>query len=284
MGTTEESGAARRRPKARLMKPEFDMLASLVRQISAISLDDGKTALMESRLHPLLDRFCCGTFADLRVRAETSEVVRREICDAITTNETSFFRDADVFRMVAEHFVPTVLNRSNRLHIWSAAASFGQEAYSLAMILREAIPDIDKCDIRIEGTDICHDATAYASYGAYSKFEVERGLDDRRLWQHFEPCGCGYRVKDELRYLAHFRQLNLMDPIPFGQEFDIIFCRNVAIYFDRETRVELFGKLARHLTPGGKLVIGSTETLWQLTDLWRREEYDGVVYYVLDDC
>lgn len=264
-----------------LSRQEFDLLRVHIQNISGIVLDDSKMLLMASRLSPLLELFGCHNYMMLYERARSVAAVNTEICSAISTNETSFFRDAAVFDMIRDDFIPFYLNKSNSLRIWSAAASFGQEAYSINMILHETIAGIAKYDVRIEGTDISNKTVATASYGLYSAFEVSRGLDKVRLARHFDAVGKGYRIKDALRYSVHFQELNLLKSIPFGAEFDIILCRNIAIYFDKETRKKLFERLARCLKPRGRLIIGASETLWQVTDVFHRREYKGGVYYSL---
>lgn len=262
-----------------LTRAEFELLRVHIQQISGIVLDDSKIKLVESRLGPLLERFECSTYTDLYVRSRSIDAIDSEICGAISTNETSFFRDPEMFRMIGEKLIPDILNNSTSLKIWSAAASTGQEAYSLCMLLREQVPNLHRYDIRIEGTDISRDAIAYASYGAYTRFEVSRGLGEARLAQHFELHERGYQIRDEARYLAHFRQLNLLGDLPFGAEFDLILCRNVAIYFDSEQKKRLFERLAQCLKPNGRLIVGSTETLWHVTDAFERDSWQGMVYY-----
>ncbi len=266
-----------------LSKSEFDLLRVHIQQISGIVLDDSKMMLMESRLSPLVERFQCASYTDLYVKAQCVDDINIEICNAISTNETSFFRDQNIFQMIGDDFVPHFLNRTNSIHVWSAASSTGQEAYSVAMTLQETIPNIGKYDVSIEGTDISNEAIAYASYGLYTSFELQRGIDATRQEKYFDPHEKGYRIKDQLRYMAHFQELNLLKHIPFGAQFDLILCRNIAIYFDKPTKKMLFERLARCLKPRGRLIVGSTETLWQVTDVLQRRDSDGVVFYSLEE-
>lgn len=266
---------------AEISTTEFDLLRKFILNISGISLDDSKVMLMRSRLSPLLDQLSCNTYMDLYHSAQHDDDIRQKISNAISTNETSFFRDHRVFEMIQDDFIPHYLNKSSSLKIWSAASSYGQESYSLAMILNETIPNIGKYNIKIEGTDISNEAIAYASYGHYKKIEVSRGVDPSRLATHFIPHENGYRVKDELRYLAHFRELNLLHPLPWKAEFDIILCRNVAIYFELANKQKLFHSLSKCLKPNGRLILGSTESLWNVTDIFDRQEYKGLIYYTV---
>jgi len=260
---------------------EYELLRKYIREVSGISLDDTKVSLVSNRLLPLLEKFSCDSYMSLYKQAMYNKEIRRNIFDAITTNETSFFRDPSVYEMIRDNFIPFYLNKSNSLQIWSAAASYGQEPYSLSMILHETINDINKFKIKIEATDISNDAIAYASYGLYSKLEVSRGVNEMRLFKHFDLVEKGFRVKDHLRYIVHYRELNLTEPLPFENQFDIILCRNVAIYFDLPTKKKLFEALAKCLKPNGRLVIGSTESLWRITDVFYRQDYNGTIYYTL---
>lgn len=264
-----------------LSDTEFDLLKKYIQDVSGICLDKSKAIMMASRLSPLLEKFECKTYLDLYNKATYTKDVSKHICNAISTNETSFFRDPRVYEMIKDNCIPYFLNKSNSLQIWSAASSYGQESYSLSMLLNETIRDINKYDIKIEGTDISNEAIAYASYGLYSKMEVARGVDEARLFKHFELEERGFRIKDHLRYNVHFRELNLLGKLPFHAQFDIILCRNIAIYFDTETKKHLFEALAKCLKPNGHLILGSTESLWQVTDTFYRQEYDGMVYYTL---
>ena len=260
---------------------EFDLLRKFIHRVSGICLDDTKVSLVASRLLPLLEKFQCSNYMDLYNKATYANDVSRDICNAISTNETSFFRDPVFYDMIKDNFVPYFLNKSSSLQIWSAACSYGQEPYSLSMILHETIQNIQKYDIKIEATDISNNAIAYASYGMYTNMEIARGVSEQRLFRHFDQHEKGFRVKDHLRYLAHFRELNLLESLPFQAQFDIVLCRNVAIYFDLPTKKRLFDSIAKCLKPNGRLVIGSTESLWRVTDTFYRQEYNGTVYYTL---
>lgn len=266
---------------SKLSIAEFQLLSKHIYDISGICLDESKMVMMASRLDPLLKVFECNTYLELYKKASHNKEINSHICNAISTNESSFFRDPSVFEMIKDDFVPYFLNKSTSLQIWSAAAAFGQEPYSLSMILHESIQDINKYNIKIEGTDISNEAIAYASYGLYTKMEVARGVNEARLFKHFDLEERGFRIKDHLRYNVHFRQLNLLSSLPYRAQFDIIMCRNVAIYFDAKTKKLLFDALARCLKPNGRLVLGSTESLWQVTDTFYRQEYNGTVYYTL---
>jgi chemotaxis protein methyltransferase CheR len=202
-----------------------------------------------------------------KVRADTSSRLRSKIIESITTNETSFFRDTSPFDLFRHKLIPEVMDRRSRagsrepIRIWSAACSTGQEAYSTAIVFKEMLGDLSKHDIRIVGTDISNRAVAHASYGEYSRFELERGLEPGKLAQHFVSSGDRWRVRDEIRSLATFRTMNLLEPYTFPYSFDIIFCRNVAIYFNEADRTRLFRNILRYLAKDGRLIIGAAESI-----------------------
>lgn len=241
-----------------------------VHEISGIALDETKGYLIETRLRALLAETAATNFSELlrRTRADASNVLRKKVLESITTNETSFFRDAAPFDLLRHKLLPEFIDRRSRagqartpIRIWSAACSTGQEAYSTAIVLKEALGDLSRHDIRILGTDISNKAVAQASYAEYSKLEIQRGLTDETLRRHFNAHGEKWRVRDELRALATFRTMNLLEPFAFPAPFDLIFCRNVAIYFNETDKIRLLRNLARSLAPHGSLILGATETI-----------------------
>lgn len=268
---------------------EMPLVSAFVSEVSGIVLEPGKGYLVEGRLGPLLERERLAGYADL-VRAARNDGtgrLRNAIVDAIATNETSFFRDQRPFDLMAHKLVPDVFERQAaggvtgrpRLDVWSAASSTGQEVYSLAMLLKEMLFDLNRFWIRILGTDISEWALSAASRGWYSGNEVARGLTERRLERFFVAQNGGYRIADELRAMATFAPLNLMDRFRHVGTFDVILCRNVAIYFSMIHRCSLFDRLADQLRPDGVLVIGSTESLDGVTTRFAREDFRGSVYY-----
>jgi chemotaxis protein methyltransferase CheR len=201
-----------------------------------------------------------------------------------------FFRDKAPFEVLQHKIIPDLIDLKTVHHnmvgkiplrIWSAACSTGQEAYSTAMTLKEMLPDMNKFDIKIVGTDISDAAVAAASYGVYSKFEIERGLSPDKLNKYFEPCGSGWKIKDELRVLATFKKFNLFDNLQMLGKFDLVFCRNVAIYFSIDDRRKLFDRIAQVLHPHGSLIIGSSEYLTGICDKFEPHRHIKTVYYKL---
>jgi chemotaxis protein methyltransferase CheR len=167
------------------------------------------------------------------------------------------------------------------IRIWSAACSTGQEIYSLAIILKELIPDQKKYRIKLLGTDISDDAVAQASYGKYNRFEIERGLEKDQLQKYFVSNGSSWKIRDDIRAMAVFQKRNLMEPFTGIGQFDVVFCRNVAIYFSIEDRKRLFDKIAGVMAPDGYLVIGSTESLTGICPQFEPQRHLRSVFYTL---
>jgi len=269
---------------------ELDQLAGYINDISGIVLDQTKAYLIESRLGPLLEREGLPNYSSLKNKAVSDKSGRLAtlITDAISTNETSFFRDKHPFDLLVHKLAPDrfevqmskagILKPS--LSIWCAASSTGQEIYSIAMSLKELLGSFNSYRIKILGTDISKTALSVASMGKYSKLEISRGISSDRLRRHFTNDGDIWRVSDELRSVTQFRHTNLLSPTMLGK-FDIIFCRYVAIYFSTENRKILFEKLANSLTDGGILVIGGTESIIGLSKRFSRKQFHNSTYYEL---
>lgn len=274
---------------ATITPTELRTFVSYVHELCGIQLDDSKAYLLESRLTPLLQEMQCRTYNDLYTRAkqDASRNISNKIVDAISTRETLFFRDMSPFDLLKFKLVPDHFDRlavqgpsgARSLQIWSAACSTGQELYSIAITLKELLGDLTKYHVKLLGTDIADAAIAQASYGRYNKIEVERGLSPERIQRYFTADGAGWRIKDELRAVASFRKLNLLEPFRGIGPFDVIFCRNVAIYFSPQDRTRLFDRLADLLTPHGALIIGATETLMGLNHRFVRQQYRQAVFY-----
>jgi len=265
---------------------ELTELAGLIHQACGIVLDQKKDYLIESRLQSLLQKHNFTTFGQLTWEAKQSPDLTNTIVDAITTNETSFFRDRKPFDLLKEKILPAWLERQSgtgRLRIWSSASSSGQEAYTILMVLKEFFgSDLGKNRISVTGTDISDTALERARQGRYSHLEIARGIEGGQLRSFFEPFEDGWMVKDELRRLAEFKKQNLLQPFSSLGTFDLIFCRNVAIYFSEENRTQLFERISRQLNPGGVLFIGSTESLFGINTRFERHEENGAAYYTLD--
>lgn len=254
------------------IKPaELKTISQYIQQISGIYLDQSKSYLFETRLSSIAEANGCGSYLDLynKARREPTKKIEKEIIDAITTNETLFFRDKGPFELLQHKILPEVIDSRSgkssaikpKIRIWSAASSTGQELYSVAIVIKELLRDSSGYNFNLLGTDISDSALAQASYGKYNRFEIERGLDKKLLQKYFTLFGDSWKVRDELRAMVNFRKLNLMTPFTALGKFDIILCRNVAIYFTLEDRKKLFNKLEASLADDGYLIIGSTESL-----------------------
>jgi chemotaxis protein methyltransferase CheR len=270
-----------------ITKDDIEAVGSLVLDLCGIVLDETKGYLIESRLAPLLRSAGASTYYELAQKARTQrdESLHRRIIDAITTNETLFFRDAAPFEALRHKALPELIDAKaksttpRRLRIWSAACSTGQEAYSIAMVLRELIPDLPKWDVQILGTDVSDAAVQAASRGCFTNFEMERGVSAGARQSHFVRDAAGWRVRDDVRALTSFRKLNLLEPFPNVGTFDVIFCRNVAIYFTAAARKSLFLRLKQQLYAGGYLFVGSSESLLDIGPEFAPKHHCRSVFY-----
>jgi chemotaxis protein methyltransferase CheR len=194
------------------------------------------------------------------------------VVEAMTTNETFFFRDKVPFDHFRDHIMPEIIKaRANRrsVRIWCAAGSTGQEPYSLAMCLKEMGAALTGWRIEIIATDLSQEVLEKARAGIYSQFEVQRGLPIQMLVKYFKQTGETWQINPELRAMIQHRQLNLLHDFAQLGTFDVIFCRNVLIYFDQDTKINIFNRLARQIEPDGFLVLGAAETVVGLTDTFR---------------
>jgi chemotaxis protein methyltransferase CheR len=256
--------------------PEFDYLKQVLYERSGLVVTPEKGYLIESRLAPLARRSGLDSVSHFveKARRTRDETMLKQIIDAMTTNETLFFRDSWPFERLRKSLLPEIMamtKTSRRIRIWSAACSSGQEPYSLAMTMAEMGTALAGWKIEIVATDICDAMLARAQEGRYSLFEVSRGLPEPMLKKYFQPDGNGFRVKDNLREMIEFRHYNLLeDPSAGGiGPIDIIFCRNVLIYFDEATRKRVFTGLSKVLRPWGYLCLGGAETVVGISDAFR---------------
>ncbi len=277
--------------KIKVRPDEFTEFSKYILDISGIALDVGKEYLLETRLNPLLNRLGCKTYSELlkKARADFKKELENEIIDAISTNETYFFRDKSPFQLLQHKIIPDLIDQRSRqragikpaIRLWSAANSTGQEIYSIAMTLVEMGVTPDKYNIKLLGTDISDAAISQASYGIYNKFEVARGLDATRLNKYFDKQGDRFKIKDELRAMVQFKKMNLMKPFIGLGKFDIVLCRNVMIYFTAQDRKKIYQNIAKVMEKDGYLIIGSTESLVNDTGLFVSNKYLNSVFYQL---
>lgn len=263
---------------------DFDYIRRLVRDQSALTIEAGKEYLVESRLQPLAREEGFSSYLQLVQRLRTAPIgdLHRRAVEAMANNETSFFRDARAFGMMANSVVPALLaerSAARSLHIWCAACSTGQEPYSLAMLLREQGRALDGWDVRIIATDISRSALARARAGCYTQFEVNRGLPAHLLVKHFTQHGTTWKISEEIRGMVEFAETNLIAPWTERPAMQLILLRNVLIYLDVATRKTILQRVGRALDPRGYLILGGAETTTNLDDSFETAALDGAVCF-----
>lgn len=256
------------------MKPtDFDFIAAMVRERSGLVLSADKTYLVESRLAPIARRDGYPSIDEL----VTAIKVRRDaklidsVVDAMTTNETFFFRDKTPFDIFEQTILPELVarKRGGTIRVWCAAASTGQEPYSLAMVADAMGPRMGGCKLEILGTDISERCLEKAKAGVYTQFEVQRGLPVQMLLKHFKKDGDAWKIDDRMKTNIRFRPMNLLDDFRGLGRFDVIFCRNVLIYFDAQTKKNVLERMSSQVEGPGYLLLGAAETVLGITDTFR---------------
>lgn len=264
---------------------DFDLFRDLLYKESGLVVTPDKTYLLESRLLPVAKKW---NFASLEavavaLRALPDRKLIDEIVDAMTTNETSFFRDQKPFQMFEQTILPALLassrvKASKKIRIWSAAASTGQESYTLSMLLKEKEALWRGHTIEIVGTDISESALAMAREGAYSQFEVQRGLPITLLMKYFKQVGDKWMISDDIKKMVKFSNFNLLNDMKALGTFDIIFCRNVLIYFDEKTKGQILARMSQQIQQDGFLFLGGAETTLGITDKFKPLETHRGLY------
>ncbi|MFO1129630.1 MAG: protein-glutamate O-methyltransferase [Rhodospirillales bacterium] len=250
---------------------DFAYLASLIHNRSGIVLPAEKAYLLENRLRPLSGEFSFGSMADLvsALKLNRDERLARRVVEVMTTNETLFFRDTKPFDLLRDVVLPQLIEaraKGRPLRIWSAACSAGQEPYSIAMTIKENAARFGAWPIEILATDLSSTVLAKARSGIYSQFEVQRGLPIRLLVRYFTQNEAQWTIHPEIRTMVQFRQHNILEDVSSLGQFDVVFCRNVLIYFDGETKKQVLERIAHSLAPNGALFLGGTETVIGITD------------------
>jgi chemotaxis protein methyltransferase CheR len=255
------------------MSQSFDALCQFLRRSSGLIMEQSKRYLVESRVMPIVRRERLSGLDELMVVLQKGQnpKLAKDVIEAMTINETYFFRDKAPFDQFRNVMLPKLIaTRQNekRIRIWSAAASTGQEAYSLAMIIDECAAKIPGWKIEIVGTDLSDGVLDKARKGIYSQFEVQRGLPTPMLLRHFNQIGDAWQISEQMRSKVSFRQLNLLQDFSSLGRFDVIYCRNVLIYFDAPRKTDILTRMTRQLAPDGFLMLGASESLIGLkTDL-----------------
>ena len=254
---------------------DFEYLAAFLMKRSGMSLRPEKEYLVNSRLIPVARSVDLNSIEELvqALREGRNSELERIVTEAMTTNETLFFRDKTPFEELKDVLLPALTRaraEERRLRIWCAAASTGQEPYSIAMVLHDAVPSLQNWDVEIVATDISHEVLKRSEEGLYSQFEVQRGLPIQLLIKHFQQCGAEWQIKDHLRERIRFQYLNLLSNFSHLGKFDIVFCRNVLIYFDIETKRDVLDRIKRTMADDGYLLLGAAETVMGITGEFER--------------
>ena len=256
---------------------EFDLVRRLLREHSAIVLEEGKQYLVETRLAPLARQLELPSIGELiaRLRNQPANGLCRQVVEAMVTTETLFFRDHHPFEALRKVVLPDLIGRrrgERRLNVWCAACASGQEPYSLALLLREHFPELEGWKIALLASDLSREVLARAREGRFNQIEVNRGLPAALLVKYFEQHGTDWQLKPALRGMVDFQEINLAQPWPALPRMDLILIRNVMIYFDVETKKTILGRVARLLRPDGYLLLGGAETTFNLDDSYVRVE------------
>jgi len=278
-----------------LTHEDFRLFSDYIYDISGILLREGKSYLIKQRLQPIAERVGCTSFDEFykRIRAKSLPKIEEQIINAITTNETSFFRDGHPFVTVKDHVLPWLgekirqrktrdgARRGPKVSLWSAGSSTGQEPYSLAMLIREYALDNRHLGIRREdfgllATDISSEALSKAMGGEYTQMEMGRGLSPDRVERYFATEGDRWVIESSIRVMVEFRQVNLIKPFSMLGGFDVILCRNVLIYFDSAVKARMIQQFYHMLSEGGFLILGVTENLHALPE--RDDRFEPVRY------
>lgn len=253
---------------------DYEFFARFLKEKSGLILTDDKHYLLESRLIPLLNRFAIPDFARLAeiLKSNEAPIIAEAVVEAMTTNESLFFRDKVPFEDMARSLLPALCAarlKTHTLRIWCAAASTGQEPYSIAMLLAERPELTGGRRVQILGTDISSDVLERARAGRYNQFEVQRGLSVQQLLKYFVKSGDWWEVVPQLKSVVEYRKFNLLEPFGGLGTFDLIMCRNVLIYFDVPTKADILLRMSRQLAPDGFLQLGGAETAIGICDAFR---------------
>lgn len=266
-----------------LSTPDFEFIRNLLYTRSAMVVEPHKAYLVESRLAQMLrDRLTTHTHDSLLAALRTDRRVQDAFVEAMTVNETSFFRDTHPFDALRDRLIPDLMqqrNISRVLNIWCAASSSGQEPFSIAMLLRDSFPALNAWTVKILATDLSQEMVMRTRLGSFSRIEVVRGLTPELLKRHFVPVGEQFQVKAELRRLVEARALNLIGDWGAMPKLDLVCLRNVLIYFDAKTKHAIIEKMASVIKPGGILMLGGSETVFGMDASFQREVFGRTMYY-----
>ncbi len=269
-----------------ILAQDFDIISTMVKERSAIVLEPGKEYLVESRLVPVAQAHGLRDLHALAAAMKTAPngPLVTDVIDAMTTNETSFFRDIRPFEALRTSIIPELVKvraAERSITIWCGACSTGQEPYSVAMTLAEHFPELGNWQVRIIGTDLSATVVKQASRGVYTQLQVNRGVPAPLLVKYFERKGLDWQLKPEVRRMVTFQSLNLLDRWPLLGQLDLVFIRNVLIYFDHATKRGIFERIRQILRPDGYLVLGGAETTTNIDDELGAVKKGGTVMFQL---
>ena len=266
---------------------DFALFQTMLKERSGLVLSRDKAYLLESRLMPVARRWNLKGLDDLAgaVRIKRDEKLLKQVTEAMTTNESSFFRDNKPFDQFRDCVLPAMMTArqsSRRIRVWSAACSSGQEPYTLAMMLRDMAAKLTGWTIEILATDLSSEILDKARAGVYTQFEVQRGLPITLLVKYFHQAGDKWELSPDIRRMVNFREYNLLEDLtPLGK-FDIVFCRNVLIYFDQPTKARVLQAISKLMPPDGVLYLGGAETVLGISDSFRPMEGQRGIYRLSD--
>lgn len=254
---------------------DFEYISKMVRDRSAIVLESGKEYLVESRLFPVIKQEGLHSFEALvkKISLNKDQRLQDMVVEAMTTNETSFFRDHHPFETLKNSVIPELIKKrqsTREFNIWCGASSSGQEPYSIAMLLKENFPELNNWNLNYIATDISNEMLKRCREGNYSQLEINRGLPATMMVKYFDRDGAHWQIRKDLREMIDFKILNLSEAWPYMPPMDIIMLRNVLIYFDVETKKNILAKIQKLLKPDGYLFLGAAETTINLNDSFER--------------
>lgn len=268
---------------------EFQLLQAYAKETTGLVFDISKKHVIDYRLQPVLREEKCASVRDLYFKAtrKPTQALTDRLIDALTVNETSFFRDKRPFELLSKKIFPDLLDQiglrgkqpRRRIQAWSAACSTGQEAMSIAMTAHDFFEEELTRSIYILGTDISEEVLTRSSQGIFTQFEVDRGLNPASISKFFSSEGQAWRVKDSIRGAMQFKKMNLLKRWPILPKFDLVFCRYVAIYFSEEDRRALFERITQQMNSGGWLVASPTDTVSKYTDELEKFNYHQTICY-----
>jgi len=255
----------------------FESLSRLLYAQCGLVLEPGKEYLVRGRLTPIMEKHRCQSLDQLLQRIQTngSTGLLTEVIEAMVTTETSFFRDFHPFETLRKTVLPALIEqrrKKKQLNIWCAASSSGQEPYSIALLIRDAFPELESWKLFFSATDLSREMLTRCRTGRYSQLEVNRGLPTPLLLKWFKQEGANWQIDDRIRQTLSFSQLNLTQPWPPMPTWDLVLMRNVMIYFDAESKAAILARLTRVLAKDGFLILGGAETTLNLHDGYQRVE------------